>query len=65
MKWVKIFKNGPVKFVEDSLKKCFKGCLPQILLGPFLSILTQIVAYTAYKDSVDAFESISATNLRK
>ena len=42
-----------VKFVEDSLKKFegvwsaypfkfFKGCLPQILLGPFLNTLSQI-----------------------
>ena len=40
------------KFVEDSLLKtclgrqynfkCFEGCLPQILIGPFLNTLTQI-----------------------
>ena len=28
-----------VNFVED---KCFKGCLPQILLDPFLNTLTQM-----------------------
>ena len=30
---VKVFKNGP--------SKSFKGCLPQILLAPFLNTLTQ------------------------
>ena len=39
-----------VKFVEDSLCsgrpyhfKFFNGCLPQILLGPFLNTLSQII----------------------
>ena len=31
--WDKVFKNG-------SSKSAFKGCLPQILLGPFLNILS-------------------------
>ena len=44
--WVKVFKNGPSKTCgRQPLKnlnwyghfKFFKGCLPQILLGPFLS----------------------------
>ena len=30
--WDKVFKNGP--------SKIFKGCLPQILLGPFLNNLS-------------------------
>ena len=29
VKWDKVFKNGP--------SEIFKGCLPQILLGPFLN----------------------------
>ena len=33
-KWDKVFKNRPTK--------SFKGCFPQILLGPFLSILSQM-----------------------
>ena len=33
-KWVKIFKNGS--------SKIFKGCLPQILLGPFLNTLAHM-----------------------
>ena len=31
-----------VKFEEDSFK-FFKGCLPQILLGPFLYSLTHLI----------------------
>ena len=38
-----------VKFVEDSLVedpfKFFKGCLPQILLGPFLNTLSHITLH--------------------
>ena len=56
--WVKEFKNGPSKICgRQPLKnlkylnrpyhfKCFKGCLPQILLGPFLNILTHIFSST-------------------
>ena len=51
--WVKVFKNGPSKICgRQPLKnlKCyglhyltfFKGCLPQILLSPFLNTMTQI-----------------------
>ena len=39
---VKVFKNGPSKICErQPLKnlKCFKGCLPQILLGLILNTL--------------------------
>ena len=59
--WVKVFKNGPskicgrkpVKFWSDTVClsrpyhfKFFKGCLPQILLGPFLTYITlEIVHY--------------------
>ena len=47
--WVKVFKNGPSKICgRQPLKnlgrsyhfKFFKGCLPQISLGPFLNTLT-------------------------
>ena len=31
-----------IKFVEGTLYKFFKGCLPQILLGPFLNTLSHI-----------------------
>ena len=49
-KWIKVFKNGPSKICgRQPLKnmksyhyKFFKGCLPQILLGPFLNALTQM-----------------------
>ena len=52
IKWVMVFKNGPSKICgREPLKnwsdmvclsrpyhfKIFKGCLPQILLGPFLN----------------------------
>ena len=55
--WDEVFKSGPSKFCgRQPLKylkgygllsrpypfKFFKGCLPQILLGPFLTILTQL-----------------------
>ena len=49
-KWIKVFKNGPSKICgRQPLKnmksyhyKFFKGCLPQILVGPFLNALTQM-----------------------
>ena len=36
----KVFKNGPSKIYPF---KFFKGCLPQILLGPFLNTLPHII----------------------
>ena len=49
--WVKVFKDGQVKFAEGGLTlsklyhfKFFKGCLPQILLGPFLNTLIHIIS---------------------
>ena len=52
-KWDKVFKNGPNKiFGRQPLKKLKglwsaeaeknKGCLPQILLGPFLNTFSQM-----------------------
>ena len=52
--WVKVFKNGPskicgrqplTKFAQSRpyTLKSFKGCLPQILLGPFFNTLTHIM----------------------
>ena len=55
-KWDKAFKNGPSKNYgrqpSKNLKLCltrpysffifFKGCLPQVFLGPFLNTLSQI-----------------------
>ena len=53
--WDKVFKNGPSKIcgrqpLKNSkgyglLIKFFKGCLPQILLGPFLNTLSYILFY--------------------
>ena len=52
-KWVKSFKNGPSEIcgrqtlknlvcIADHITSNFlKGCLPQMLLGPFLNTLTQ------------------------
>ena len=45
--WVKVFKNGQVKFVEDSFIKTIsvqiiKDYLTQILLGLFLNNLTVV-----------------------
>ena len=49
IKWDKVFKNRPSKISERqplrNLKGydlSFKGCLPQILLGPFLNTSSQI-----------------------
>ena len=57
IKWDKVFKNWPSKIMENNLQKTwsdmvclnrpypfkfFKGCLPQILLGPFLNTLSQM-----------------------
>ena len=41
--WVKVFKNRPSKICGTQPLKNFKGCLPQILLGPFLNILTHLI----------------------
>ena len=52
--WVKVFKNGPSKICgRQPLKnlviwsalhfKFFKGCLPKILVGPFLNTLTHFI----------------------
>ena len=57
--WDKVFKNGPSKICgRQSLKnlkgyavcsnrqypfKCFKDCLPQILLDPFLNALSHLL----------------------
>ena len=46
--WIKVFKKGlikicgrqPLKYLEGF--KFFKGCLPQILLGPFLNNLSHV-----------------------
>ena len=43
--WVKELKNGPSKICGEPLKtlntsKFFKGCLPQVLLGPFFNTNT-------------------------
>ena len=50
-----------VKFVEHF--KFFKGCLPQILLSPFLNTLTYMLRYTScqscyLKKKVDANEIV-------
>ena len=42
--WGKVFKNGPIEICgRQPLKNLHKGCLPQILLGPFLNTLTQLL----------------------
>ena len=49
--WVKVFRNGPSKICGRQLSKNFKecglpkGCLPQILLGPFLNTLSHIYLF--------------------
>ena len=41
--WDKVFKNRPSKVCRRQNKvKFFKGCLPQILLGPRLNTLSHI-----------------------
>ena len=44
--WVKVLKNESSNTQADSSKSYhftfFKGCLPQILLGPFLNTLTHL-----------------------
>ena len=51
-KWDKVFKNGPRKICGRQPLIClcrpypfrfFKGCLPQMLLGPFLNTLSQMM----------------------
>ena len=46
-KWDKVFKNGPSKICwgRPYYFNFFKGCLPQILLGPFWNTLSQILTY--------------------
>ena len=36
--WDKVLKNDCIEVIRSA--KFFKGCLPQILLGPFLNTLT-------------------------
>ena len=45
--WVNVFKNKLSKIClgRSYHFRVFKGCLPQILLGPFLSTLTQLLEY--------------------
>ena len=67
--WGKIFKNGPSKIygrqrfkklkLYGLLKpypiKIFKGCLPQVLFGPFLNTLCQMLFcqyYTFWKSCI-------------
>ena len=52
--WDKVFKNGPSKICgRQPLKslKCFKGYLPQILLGLFLNTLSHFMLCAFYQDS--------------
>ena len=42
--------------------KCFKGCLPQALLGPFLNTLSHI---TVYNDDDDDDELFCVMNDRR
>ena len=42
-KWAKAFKNGPSKICGQTISlQIFKGCIPQILLGPFLNTLAHL-----------------------
>ena len=50
--WGKVFKNGPKKNLwkiafrclnKPYPSKCFKGCLPQILLDPFVNTLPHLL----------------------
>ena len=43
--WDKVFKNGPSNFCVSRPYsfKFFKGCLPKILLGPFLNTLSHLI----------------------
>ena len=48
--WIKVFKNGPSKICGRQSKQTislqfFKGCVPQILLAPFLNTLTQLLIF--------------------
>ena len=45
--WRTVFKKFEVHF------KFFKDCLPQILLGPFLNTMTQIVLFRLLKRTLD------------
>ena len=53
--WDKVFKNGRQPLWKTAFKFClsrpypfkfFKGCLPQILLGPFLNTWTHLLLFT-------------------
>ena len=52
--WDKVFKNGPSKTCKrqpsknlkvHGLLKAAQGCLPQILLGPFLNTLSHLSVF--------------------
>ena len=44
--WKATFKKSVVCLARPYHFKFFKGCLPQILLGPFLDILPHITLYS-------------------
>ena len=45
MKWDKVFKNGTSKICGRKPLENL-GCLPQVLLGPFLNTLSQIIGFS-------------------
>ena len=78
VKWDEVFKNGPNKICRRQLLRnlkgygllkqtisfqIFKGCLPQILLGPFLNTLSQIFYPNAGKHGAQKITSLGLTEL--
>ena len=70
-KWDKVFKSGPGKICgRQPLKnlkgyKFFKGCLPQILLGPLLNTWTHALtrSISSFRDSTGIYKSNRANKL--
>ena len=56
--WDNVFKNGPIKICGTQplknlrdmvcLSRFFKGCLPQILLDPFLNTLSHMIVLLTF-----------------
>ena len=57
-KWVKVFQNGPSKIYGRYLFQFFKGCLPQILLAPFMITLNQTLCAVLSKERRELKEDI-------
>ena len=51
------------KYSRMDQEKCFKGCLPQVLLGPFLNILSHVQYCVKHSDIVRYSHRVSPDSI--